>query len=172
MDHHRLHQGQELHSTRRISTTTACKHAVSHHCRPHSPAACLVSQTISESLFMSSVTCVPLPREGTKIDSLNYYPGVQERSRQGKAERVLCPRTCPQYIPGNRTRLVPSPEPLRRGATTRWGRGVGAEAKVPATGPGRQANKPIHGSRTNSDPSLVITQLLKNSPEGSEGQIN
>ena len=77
-----------------------------------------MSQTISKSLFMNSPTYIPLPREGTNIDSLNYYPEVQERSGQDKAERVLCAQRCPQYIPGNRTRLVPSPEPLRRGAMT------------------------------------------------------
>lgn len=116
--HHLLYQGQELHSTRRISSTAVCKHAVSRRCQPLSPVACLMSQTISKSLFMNSPTYIPLPREGTNIDSLNYYPGVQERSGQGKAERVLCAQRCPRYIPGNRTRLVPSPEPLRRGATT------------------------------------------------------
>lgn len=151
VDHHRLHQGQELHPTWRISITTACKHAVSCHCRPHSPAACLVSRTISESLFMSSATCIPLPREGTNIDSLNYYPGVQERSGQGKAERVLCPRTCPQYIPGNRTRLVPSPEALRRGDTTRWGRGVGAE---------RPKSQPQAQGDRQTSPSVAIVSTV------------
>lgn len=152
-----------------------CKHAVSRHCRPHPPAACLMAQTISKSLFMNSPTYTPLPREGTNIDSLNYYPGVQELSGQGRAERVLCARRCPQYIPGNRTGLVPNPEPLRRGTTTWWGHGLGGERpKSQPQGPrardtgkqSRPCDQHQQGSLSGHNP------LLKDPPKGSKRQID
>lgn len=130
----------------------------------------LPSQNIGLIAVYESPACIPLTREGTNIDSFNYHPGVQRQKGQWKAERVLCPRRCPQYIPGNRTWLVPTPKPPRRGATTERKRPKSQPQDQGAPDPVRPTNR---WTSVEGDDPFVITQLLKNSlGEGSKGQSN